>query len=99
MVWLDCCYSGELLNFAEADLGTASQGRTRFFIAAAREFEPAEENIQGEHGVFSQVLWKGLDPRRQPEGMVNNDRLIEYIDQTLKGTPQQQIWWNGSSKS
>jgi uncharacterized caspase-like protein len=43
MVWLDCCYSGELLNFAEADLGTAGQGRTRFFIAAAREFEPAEE--------------------------------------------------------
>jgi uncharacterized caspase-like protein len=30
MVWLDCCYSGELLNFAEADLGTAGQGRTRF---------------------------------------------------------------------
>lgn len=94
MVWLDCCYSGELLNFAEADLGTAGEGRTRFFIAAAREFEPAEENIQGQHGVFSQVLWQGLDPRRQPEGVVNNDRLIEYIDQTLKGTPQQPIWYN-----
>jgi len=94
MVWLDCCYSGELLNFAEADLGTAGQGRTRFFIAAAREFEPAEENIQGQHGVFSQVLWEGLDPKRQPEGVVNNDRLIEYIDQRLKGTPQQPIWYN-----
>lgn len=94
MVWLDCCYSGELLNFAEADLGTAGEGRTRFFIAAAREFEPAEENIQGQQGVFSQVLWEGLDPRRQPEGVVNNDRLIEYIDQTLKGTPQQPIWYN-----
>lgn len=94
IVWLDCCYSGELLNFAEADLGTVAQGRTRFFIAAAREFEPAEENIQGQHGVFSQVLWEGLDPRRQPEGVVNNDRLIEYIDQTLKGTPQQPIWYN-----
>ncbi len=94
MVWLDCCYSGELLNFAEADLGTVGQGRTRFFIAAAREFEPAEENIQGQHGVFSQVLWEGLDPRRQPEGVVNNDRLIEYIDQRLKGTPQQAIWYN-----
>ncbi|MBD2066004.1 caspase family protein [Leptolyngbya sp. FACHB-671] len=94
IVWLDCCNSGELLNFAEADLGTAAQGRTRFFIAAAREFEPAEENIQGQHGVFSHVLWEGLDPRRQPEGVVNNDRLIEYIDQTLKGTPQQPIWYN-----
>ncbi|HAZ43017.1 MAG TPA: hypothetical protein DDW76_10275 [Cyanobacteria bacterium UBA11369] len=25
IVWLDCCYSGELLNFAEADLGTTGQ--------------------------------------------------------------------------
>ena len=44
--------------------------------------------------MFSQVLWEGLDPRRQPEGVVNNDRLIEYIDQTLNGSPQQPIWYN-----
>jgi WD40 repeat protein len=94
IVWLDCCFAGELLNFTEADLGTAGQGQTRFFIAAAREFELAEEDIQGQHGVFSRTLWEGLDPRRQPEGVVNNDRLIEYIDQTLKGTPQQPIWYN-----
>lgn len=98
IVWLDCCYSGELLNFTEADLGTANQGHTRFLIAAAREFEPAEEDIQGQHGVFSRTLLEGLDPRRQPEGVVNNDRLIEYIDQTLKGTPQQPIWYNPNSE-
>ncbi|MEG4574205.1 caspase family protein [Microcoleus sp. N3A4] len=94
IVWLDCCYSGELLNFAEADLGTAERDRTRFFMAAAREFEPAEEDIEGQHGVFSLALWEGLDPRRHPEGMVNNDRLIKYIDQTLKDVPQQPIWDN-----
>jgi len=94
IVWLDCCFAGELLNFTEADLGTASQGQTRFLIAAAREFELAEEDVQGQYGAFSRILWQGLDPRRQPQGVVNNDRLIEYIDQTLKGFPHQPIWYN-----
>ena len=94
IVWLDCCYSGELFNFVEADLGTSLQEQTRFLIAASREFEPAEEDIQGKHGVFSKALWQGLDPRQQPDGLVNNDKLIEYIAQTLKDVPQQPIWYN-----
>jgi WD40 repeat protein len=94
IVWLDCCYSGELFNFAQADLGTSLQKQTRFLIAASREFELAEEDIDGKHGVFSKALWQGLDPRQQPDGLVNNDKLIEYIAQTLKDTPQQPIWYN-----
>ncbi|MFW9259088.1 caspase family protein [Nostoc sp. CALU 546] len=94
IVWLDCCYSGELFNFVEADLGTSLQEQTRFLIAASREFEPAEEDIQRKHGVFSKALWQGLDPRQQPDGLVNNDKLIEYIAQTLKDIPQQPIWYN-----
>ncbi|HEY9800844.1 MAG TPA: caspase family protein [Leptolyngbyaceae cyanobacterium] len=94
IVWLDCCYSGELFNFREADLGTSPQEQTRFFIAASREFEVAEEDIAGQHGVFSQALWQGLDPRQQPDGLVNNDKLIEFISQTLKEIPQQPIWYN-----
>lgn len=94
IVWLDCCYSGELFNFVEADLGTSLQEQTRFLIAASREFEPAEEDIQGKHGVFSKALWQGLDPRQQPDGLVNNDKLIEYIAQNLKDVPQQPIWYN-----
>ncbi|NEQ65990.1 MAG: hypothetical protein F6K21_10900 [Symploca sp. SIO2D2] len=95
IVWLDCCFAGELLNFNEADLGTAGQGQTRFLIAAAREFEPAEEDIQGQHGAFSQILLDGLDPI---EGVVNNDRLIEYIAQNFQGTPQQPIWYNPNTE-
>ncbi len=34
IIWLDCCYSGELLNFAEANPGEQGQGRDRCFIAA-----------------------------------------------------------------
>ncbi|MBD2341780.1 caspase family protein [Calothrix sp. FACHB-156] len=94
IVWLDCCYSGELFNFASSDLGTSLQEQTRFFMAASREFELAEEDIDGKHGVFSKALWQGLDPRQQPDGLVNNDKLIEYIAQTLKDIPQQPIWYN-----
>ncbi|BAY60054.1 WD-40 repeat protein [Calothrix brevissima NIES-22] len=94
IVWLDCCYSGELFNFASSDLGTSLQEQTRFFMAASREFELAEEDIDGKHGVFSKALWQGLDPRQQPNGLVNNDKLIEYIAQTLKDIPQQPIWYN-----
>lgn len=36
IIWLDCCYSGELLNFA-ADPGDRGKGRDRCFIAASRE--------------------------------------------------------------
>jgi uncharacterized caspase-like protein len=45
IIWLDCCYSGELLNFAEADPGDRGKGRDRCFIAASREFEVAYEAI------------------------------------------------------
>lgn len=34
IIWLDCCHSGELLNFHEADPGDVGQARDRSFIAA-----------------------------------------------------------------
>jgi uncharacterized caspase-like protein len=45
IIWLDCCYSGELFNVAEADPGDRGKGRDRCFIAASREFEVAYEAI------------------------------------------------------
>jgi len=35
IIWLDCCHSGELLNFAETDLGEYEKGRDRCFIVAS----------------------------------------------------------------
>lgn len=43
IVWLDCCHSGELLNFSEPDPGDRGKGRDLCFIAASREFEVAYE--------------------------------------------------------
>ncbi|MDJ0706885.1 MAG: caspase family protein [Leptolyngbyaceae cyanobacterium MO_188.B28] len=49
VIWLDCCHSGELLNFGEADPGDRGKGRDRCFIAASREFEPAYEALDSAH--------------------------------------------------
>src|SRR5919199_861028 len=56
IVWLDCCYSGELFNFTETDLGEEKRGRDRCFIAASREFQVAYG------GVLTPALLQGLDP-------------------------------------
>ncbi|MCP4112361.1 MAG: caspase family protein [Desulfobacteraceae bacterium] len=44
IIWLDCCYSGELLNFNEANPGSMGNVRDRCFIAGSREFEPAYDH-------------------------------------------------------
>ena len=88
IIWLDCCYSGELFNFTEADLSTGNQEQTRFFIAASREYELAEANV------FSRTLWEALNPSNHPEGLVDNDALIAYLKEHLKNAPQQPIFAN-----
>jgi hypothetical protein len=74
IVWLDCCYSGELFNFTETELGENLKGRSRCFIAAAREFEPAYVEISGNHGVLSGVLLQGLNARQSS----NQEWLTAY---------------------
>ncbi|NER51540.1 MAG: caspase family protein, partial [Symploca sp. SIO1A3] len=57
IVWLDCCHSGELLNFQqEADPGEQGKGRDRCFIAASREFELSFEEIGSDYSVLTKVL-------------------------------------------
>jgi uncharacterized caspase-like protein len=66
IIWLDCCYSGELLNgklinFQEADPGERGQGRDRCFIAACGDASVAYGNT--EHGILTSLLLRGLDPQ------------------------------------
>jgi energy-coupling factor transporter ATP-binding protein EcfA2 len=98
IVWLDCCYSGELLNFAETDPGDRGEGKSLFLIAASREFEEAYEEVRGQHGVLTAALLKGLDPHRYQEGAVTNDSLIAFIKEELQGQPQQPLWYNPSDE-
>jgi WD40 repeat protein/energy-coupling factor transporter ATP-binding protein EcfA2 len=97
IVLLDCCNSGELLNFVEADPG-AKAGTDRLFMAAAREYESAYESISGNYSVFTQALIDGLDPDRIANGIVTNYALTDWMSNALKGETQQPLFENSGSE-
>ncbi|MEH2330696.1 nSTAND1 domain-containing NTPase [Nostoc sp.] len=95
IVWLDCCYSGEILNFDETKLvklKMEDKERSRFIIAASREFESAYA-IKGQNGLLTAALLKGLDPKQQEESVTNNT-LIEVVQREFKQEKQQPLFLN-----
>ncbi len=94
VVWLDCCYSGELLNFDDADPGDRGAGYGRCFIAASREYEAAYESASSQHGVLTEVLLQKLGADR----MVDNYALTDFIQQNLKQSVQQPLTHNSGSR-
>ncbi|HAZ44468.1 MAG TPA: hypothetical protein DDW76_09425 [Cyanobacteria bacterium UBA11369] len=88
IIWLDCCHSGELFNFAETDLGQYLKGRDRCFIAASREFQSAFG------GVLTPKLLQCLDPTQNSDGWVTNYTLKDCIEKSLKDAPQHPIVTN-----
>lgn len=97
IVLLDCCHSGEILNFLEADPG-ARTGTDRLFMAAAREYEAAYESLSGQYSVFTQALLEGLDPRRLSSGVVTNYALTDWVSNGLKHESQQPLFENSGSE-
>lgn len=93
VVWLDCCYSGELRNFEDANLGNREEGYGRCFIAASREFEEAYEQNCG-HGFLTSALLQALDPKKAINGIIDNLTLSNEINQSFKGLPQQPVYFN-----
>jgi WD40 repeat protein len=94
IVWLDCCYSGKLLNFENADPGDRGKGYARCFIAASREFEEAYESASSEHGVLTGILLQKLGA----DGTVDNYALTDFIQQNLKSSVQQPLTRNSGSR-
>ncbi|WP_414518322.1 pentapeptide repeat-containing protein [Nostoc sp. PCC 9305] len=92
IVILDCCYSGEVLNFAEADPGDRGKGRDRCFIAASRNFEVAFEEINSQHSVLTAALLKGLEPKQ--DRWVSNYTLVDLLNQEHHPFPQRPIFAN-----
>ena len=97
IVLLDCCHSGELLNFLEADPGARS-GTDRLFMAASREYEAAYESMIGKYSVFTQALLEGLDPTRVVNGTVTNYALTDWVSNALKREMQQPLFENSGSE-
>ncbi|MGF1536401.1 MAG: caspase family protein [Elainellaceae cyanobacterium] len=89
IVILDCCHSGELLTFSEADPG-ARPGTDRMFMVACREYEAAYESISGHHGVLTQAILDGLDPRCHAAGRVTNYSLTSAVSRALSAHSQTQ---------
>jgi WD40 repeat protein len=98
IIWLDCCHSGELLNFLETDLGEYKKGRDRCFIVASRDFQVAYAAVEGDHGVLSGALLQGLDPTRQLDKWVTNYSLVDFVKQALKEAPQHPICTNSGGQ-
>ena len=91
IVILDCCHSGELFTFSDADPG-ARTGTDCLLMAASREYESAYESLGGEHSVFTQALLSGLNPYDQSSGKVSNYSLSEHVSQQLRGEIQQPLF-------
>ncbi|MEH1925123.1 caspase family protein, partial [Nostoc sp.] len=91
IIWLDCCYSGELLNFTEADPGDRGNTRDRCFIAACREFELAHENVSGASSVLTSVILRGFDLADLSNQWVTNETLVTFLRQELETAPQKFI--------
>jgi uncharacterized protein YjbI with pentapeptide repeats len=92
IIILDCCYAGEVLNFAEADPGDRGKGRDRCFIAASRSFEVAYVEINNQHSVLTAALIKGLEPKQ--ERWVTNYTLVDLLNQEQHAFPQRPIFAN-----
>jgi WD40 repeat protein len=97
IILLDCCHSGEFLNFLEADPG-ARPGTDRLFMAASREYEAAYESLDSPYSVFTQALLTGLDPQRSETGIVTNHSLTTWVNDALKGELQQPLFENSGSE-
>ena len=97
LVWLDCCYSGELLNFQEnlyeARLGQR-KGYSRCFIAASREDEKALGNVTSPYGELTSALLKGLNPANTPNGWLTSAILTEAVNRFLTIGEQHPIAYN-----
>ncbi|MGD1715369.1 caspase family protein, partial [Dapis sp. BLCC M172] len=96
IVWLDCCFSGEFLNFQEADPGTGKKV-SRCFITAARSFETSVEQIDGEQGVFTARLLKGLNPENSIDGWITNYILADSIKKNMLDTAQAPVFHNSGN--
>ena len=72
IIWLDCCYSGELIKYLPED-------KDYCIFTATRSYEPGIE-IKHQEGLFTQALREGLNPDNYPDGLVDSHKLAKFIE-------------------
>ena len=97
IIWLDCCHSGEILNFNQYNPGEQGLVRDRCFIAASREFEFSYEDLESEYSVLTKVLLKGIEPNRCPQQWITTISLTDFINQNLRHENQRPVFTNSGS--
>ncbi len=80
VVWLDCCYSGALLNYKPTN-------KDYCLITATRSYEPGIE-IAHQQGLFTRTLQKALNPNNYPDGIVDSQNLVKFIQKEMAQTEQ-----------
>ncbi|MHC5914697.1 MAG: nSTAND1 domain-containing NTPase [Nostoc sp.] len=88
VVWLDCCYSGELLNFIPTD-------KDYCFITATRSYETGLE-IPHTQGLLTEALLAGLNPENDADGIVNSHKLADFIISRMSNTVQRPLIANST---
>ncbi|MBE8970512.1 caspase family protein [Nostocales cyanobacterium LEGE 12452] len=88
VVWLDCCYSGELLKFIPTD-------KDYCFITATRSYETGVE-IPHTQGLLTQALLAGLNPENDADGIINSHKLADFIISRMPNTVQRPLIANSA---
>jgi len=89
IVWLDCCYGGDLANFAE--VCDRNDGKTRFIITASRSQDPAYQEIAGEMGVFTRVLASALARTGATERRITCAAIEDTVREKLQSLQYPQM--------
>ena len=93
IVWLDCCFSGELINYLSKDL---RDNKDYCIFTATRSYEQGIE-IEHELGLFTKSLLEGLNPSKHPDGIVDSHKLAKYIKEEMAQTEQTPQFFNSDN--
>jgi WD40 repeat protein len=80
IVWLDCCFSGELTKYLPSN-------KDYCIFTATRSYEPGIE-IKHKEGLFTQTLREGLNPENYADGIVDSHKLAKFVQERMAQTGQ-----------
>ncbi|MGK7871770.1 MAG: caspase family protein, partial [Xenococcaceae cyanobacterium] len=90
IVWLDCCYGGELFKYLPTN-------KDYCLITATRTFEPGKEIVH-EQGLLTKALLEGLNPEKHPDEIVDSHYLASFVEKRMEQWQTSQLPQCANSK-